>query len=86
MSFYNKELKDGFQIKKTPIKYQTKKEYLRYIFNEMTPLEKVVYMAYQVNTLKEIAKILKKSHIYIRNIYLRANEKAKNALKNADFS
>ena len=69
--------KDGFHIIKTPAKYQTERDDLRQSFKKLTPIERIVYSAYQIRTLREIAKILRKSKDTIRRIYLRAEGKIK---------
>lgn len=69
-------LTDGKQpLSYFPLKHYSKKRLLRKEFSDLTPLEMLVYSAYQVNTLREIANILKKSHIYIRKVYKRAYKK-----------
>jgi len=67
----------GFSIKGGSSKGGLKKQYLRERYNKLTPEELLVFLAYQVYSLREIAKVLKKSHTCINNTYSRAYEKIK---------
>jgi len=71
--------KNGFQY--NALKNYTKKQRLRGFFSKLTPLEMLIYCAYQVNTLREIAKYLKKSHVTISRIYKKAYRKLHNPIK-----
>jgi hypothetical protein len=75
MNLCIKSIKSGFHIEKKPIKYTTRKSYWHDCFKKLTPLEAIVYIAYQVYSLREIAKIIKKSHTAISQIYSRAYDK-----------
>jgi hypothetical protein len=67
----------GFSIKCNNIKTNLKKCYLRENYKDLTPEELLVFLAYQVYSLREIAKVLKKSHTFISRIYIRAYAKIK---------
>jgi len=65
----------GFHIIELPKKYNTLKDNIRYDFSSLTPVERLVYAAYQINTLREIATTLRKHHEVVRRIYKRACRK-----------
>ena len=65
----------GFHEVTIPHKYSTHKENLKYSLNKLTPLERLVYAAYHVSTLREIAHLLRRSHSGIKAIYIRACDK-----------
>ena len=66
--------KHGIHIIKIPKKYTTLHS-LSEDFRFLTPLERLVYAAKKVNNLREIARILKKSHVYVSKVYERACRK-----------
>jgi len=65
----------GIRIDKIPQKYTTLKDSVRNSFNKLSPIERLIYAAYQINTLREIGTVLKKSHETVRRIYKRAYRK-----------
>lgn len=65
----------GFHIIKKPIKYTMQKEYWHNKLKDLTMFEALVYLSYQVYSLRAIAKYFKKSHTYISQVYSRAYNK-----------
>lgn len=72
------DIKDGFQIREIPKRYQKSALSLRDELTQLTPLESVIYCAAKVNGLRRVARALKRSHEYVRQVYKNACRKLKN--------
>lgn len=70
--FDKKDLQNGYYIEEIPVKYNTPREQIKDTLKKLTPIERMVYCTYNINTIREISSLLKRSYSGIKSIYIRA--------------